>query len=281
MLLIADAGNTKTTWILTDQAKVLKQITGDGISPYFDDSLEIIEKIKNALASIPMDQVREIRYYGTGCLYEAMQLKMKTILAEITGKKSIAVSDDLTAAALAVFGKDRGLIVVSGTGSNAGVCAKGVVVNRIKSLGYLLGDEGSGADIGFRFLKKHLSGGLPDEVADRFREMAMKQDQEILKEIYSRQKPQAYAASFIPFIVKNLDIPEIITCVTSSFEAMFEQMILPLLCGQQETPLGFCGSVAKLFESEIRTVAGRHSLKIKTVLREPAIPLAHYLVNDL
>jgi len=279
MLLIADAGNTKTTWILADHQMILKQITGEGISPYFDNDDHIAVKIQHVLNELPAKQLTEVRYFGTGCLHKAMQQKIEAILFNLIGPKNIVVSDDLTAAAMALFGKEKGLAVISGTGSNAGAYDGVRMVSRIKSLGYLLGDEGSGADIGFRFLKLHLSGSLPAAVADRFREEVKKSDQELLKELYSQQRPQAYVASFIPFIEKNRDIPEINNGVISSFKAMFKVMISPLLEEIPDIPLGFCGSVAKIFEKELRGLAQQYSLKIKTVVQEPALQLAQYLIS--
>jgi glucosamine kinase len=281
MLLVADAGNSKTTWSLTDTEKILECVTGEGISPYFDDESQIAAKIRNALSGFPLDQITSVWYYGTGCLHEVMQMKISSVISRLICHAGVMVSDDLTAAALALFGRDEGLAVISGTGSNAGICQGGDIVKRIVSLGYLLGDEGSGADIGFRFLKIHLSGRLPETAADMFRNEINLSDQELLQRLYSQKKPQAFAASLVPFLQKNLTIPEIRECVNSSFVAMIEQMIVPLISDQSHLPLGFCGSVAKMFEPELRSVADQYALEIKSVIKDPAIPLTHFLMAGL
>jgi glucosamine kinase len=280
MLLTADAGNSKTSWILADNQSIRAHVTGDGISPYLDDEQLIIEKISRAIRGLPLDEIQRVRYFGTGCLYNEMQLKIRKVLQNLISADDIDVSDDLTAAALALFGRKSGLAVISGTGSNAGLCENGVVIRRIHSLGYLLGDEGSGADIGFRFLKRLLSDTLPSEVQEDLLQKYGKKRSEILRELYSAKKPQAYAASFIPFIAGIRQNPHVRNCVLSSFEAMFEQMIIPLSGHHPEWPVALCGSVAKLFEPEIKTVANRYSIGISMIIQEPALHLTHFLMSD-
>ncbi len=267
--MIADAGNTKTAWVtISDRQQTGGTIT-EGISPYFNSSKEIVQIASVAARKLGNQSISRVFFFGSGCLKNAMQDKVKKALQKVFPDISIHVSDDLTGAGLALFGNRKGIIAISGTGSNAGVIEAGRIIQRTKSLGYLLGDEGSGADICFRFFKELLSNKLPDSLTSCFFESYALTPETLLIQLYAEKRPQAWAASFIPFLHQNRELEPVRYMLNASFSSMCCQHLDPLFSRHPETPLGFCGTVAYLFEPELRSTLLLSGKIIHRVIKDP------------
>jgi glucosamine kinase len=276
MILIADAGNSKTDWVLIEDGVEVDSVRHAGISPYFDSEGDILQKAIEA--SEMMVEVTPVRilFFGTGCLHLPMKQKVSRALRRLFPESAIVVSDDLTAAGIALFGEGDGIVAISGTGSNAGVIRNREVVQRTTSLGYLLGDEGSGADLGLRLIRQLLTEKLPPEINRQIFDKLALSPSDLLSKVYSVSRPQTYAAGFIPFLVQFRGYPEIRQLILDAFDAMFLEMIMPLAADHPELPLGFCGSVASTFEDELRHVADLHHFPIGRIIAEPIAGLVGF-----
>jgi glucosamine kinase len=277
MILIADAGNTKTDWVLTGSGQTFRRNRTTGISPYFDSEAKIRDTFAEARNAFLDADVKAIYYYGTGCNDISKQEMICRCLRAVhpeTG--TVEVSDDLTGAGIALFGNDTGVAVITGTGSNAGITSCGKINRRIISLGYLLGDEGSGATIGLAFLRQLLGERLPGEVREAFYAWKETTPEGMITELYQAGKPQTVAASMVPFLLRYRHEEMIKDIITSSFTALLDQMVFPIRGDQKTLRVGFCGSIAFFFREELLQVCQKHGVDIADIIREPGMEIAAY-----
>src|SRR5688572_18525628 len=154
-ILIADSGSTKTDWCLLQDNKK-KHIITQGLSPYFLNQEQISEIIKKDLVpkmkSIVPD---EIFFYGTGCSNPDNANIVKRAIREHF-KTLVKVDHDLMGAAKALCGHDKGIACILGTGSNSCFYNGKKIVKNSPGLGYVLGDEGSGAYLGKKVIQYFL-----------------------------------------------------------------------------------------------------------------------------
>ncbi len=278
MILVIDAGNTKADWALADRGALAGTAATKGISPYFNTPKEITALAEEAAVALGRPNPQAVYYYGTGCQDARKQQIVQRVLQEVfSGSHHVEVLDDLTGAGRALFGHQRGLAIISGTGSNAGIIYQGVVTKKTRSLGYLLGDEGSGSHIGFAFLKALLLDKLPDDIASAFYQKCELKATDLLSHLYSLKKPQTYAASWVPFISGYAKHPVIRSIVSESFDAMVSIMIKPMLEGEPpEIPIGACGGGASVFKEEMELAFDRRGLSLQKIVGSPIHGLVDY-----
>ncbi len=282
MILIAEAGNSKTDWVLIREGNQIDSTRSAGISPYFDHEDVISCKAGEAALRLGNPVPRQLLYFGTGCLHEPMRLKVHNALKKQFPETQIEVSDDLRGAGIALFGNHDGIAAISGTGSNAGVIKKKEMVHRTNSLGYLLGDEGSGADLGFRFLKHLLSDTLPSEISGHVYGQLNLTPSSLLAKIYAEPRPQTFAATFIPFLDQYRANPAVKEIIREAFQAMSHMMLLPIIRLYPGLPIGFCGSIAHTFRDELIDVLKKQSISIEKIIAEPVSGLvAHYSGSEI
>lgn len=276
MILIADAGNTKTAWALAGEGKQPVFQRSAGISPYFDASEHITTQAREAAETLGCPAPASVHYYGSGCTRPAMREKVEKALKSAFPGAEIVVQDDLTGAGIALFGSGPGIACILGTGSNAGVYQSGTIIARPVSLGYLLGDEGSGAHIGFGFLKLLLSGALDEKLTQQFYNQHQTNPDQILLQLYQAPKPQAFAASMVPFIATHTGVPVIQSMIKESFSQFLEVMVQQLLKDHGDLQAGFCGSIPALFQPLLQECMVEHGITLSGIIPDPIAALAAY-----
>ena len=170
MILIADSGGSKTDWRLVLQDGKIEQASSPGFNPYYqpiEDLKKIVQEI--LLPKIPKNEkVKEIYFYGAGVSSEKNQLSIKTAFLEFFPQSQIEIGWDLLAAARALCGNEPGIACIMGTGSNSCLYDGKNIIDNVANLGWILADEGSGANIGRKFLVDYLRKKLPDNLAKQF-----------------------------------------------------------------------------------------------------------------
>jgi glucosamine kinase len=280
MKLIIDAGNTKTAWATVTTGKQTEFLVTRGISPYFETADSIMAIALEAVGHICPEEPESVHYFGSGCVKQEMKDQVRMALEKVAPHASISVEDDLTGAGIALFGKGEGIACISGTGSNAGYIQNGKMVRRAVSLGYLLGDEGSGAHIGFGFLKKLLSGQLNPNLTENFYQRYPLPDGDPLRRLYGADKPQTLAASLIPFIAEFQHYAEIRDLVQHSFDEMMENMVIPVISEDKTLPVGFVGSVPKQFSTIVEATMEKYHLGKVIILPDPIKALALFFSEN-
>ena len=194
--LIVDSGATKAEWCIVGNGKK-KTFFTQGISPYFLSKDQIIELLKKEmLPKLKSGAIGEVHYYGTGCANPENASIVKEALQSVLGKISIKVNHDLTAAARALCGNNKGVACILGTGS--GACFyNGKKITKISTgLGFVLGDEGSGAFLGKKVLQHYLYNIFDEELMAKFDVKFLTTKREILEGIYKKPLPNRYMLRF-------------------------------------------------------------------------------------
>ena len=169
MILIADSGSTKTDWCLAKEGKAVKNIVTQGINPYHQDKETIDRIVTDELITALGDDVPDrIVFYGSGCREEKVGMMTELLGKAFAKAVDIEVNGDLLGAARGLLGVEEGVACILGTGSNSCLYdGKGIVEN-ISPLGYILGDEGSGAVLGKMFLNEVIKNKSLAEVKNDF-----------------------------------------------------------------------------------------------------------------
>ena len=266
--LIADSGSTKAEWCLMD-GKKKKTIITQGISPYFlsaqqiQDLLEkeLIPKIKNNLPG-------EIFYYGTGCSNPANIKSVKTALQNVFGKVKITVDHDLMGAARALCGNEQGVACILGTGSNSCYFNGKKIVKNSPGLGFILGDEGSGAYLGRKVVQHFLYNTFDPDLMDRFNAKYNTNAVEILEAVYKGPLPNRYLAGFTGFLVENRGHYMIENIIEDSFNEFFFNHLYKYKESWTH-PIHFIGSVAFGFKDVLKDMCSNYELQLGRVLKQP------------
>lgn len=191
-LLIADSGATKTDWAYIEDGKPV-YMRSSGMHPSYLDEEKLTHELKKLFRTIKPDSVL---FYGAGCYSEASSNRVKTILNTLFGKLPITIFDDLTSVAHAFLGKGNGIAGILGTGSASGYFTGGRKIKQVSSLGYIVGDEGSGADIGKRILKLIFRSELSREAISYLEsKLGALEYSNMMNQLYHADKPSYYLAS--------------------------------------------------------------------------------------
>jgi N-acetylglucosamine kinase-like BadF-type ATPase len=201
--LIADSGATKAEWCLVTASKK-KTIFTQGISPYFLNSEQIREVLlKELCPKLKSAQVDEIFYYGTGCAAAENARMIKKTLEKVFPGPPIEVTHDLMAAARSLCKHEKGIACILGTGSNSCYYDGKKIMKNSPGLGFILGDEGSGAYLGRKILQYYLYDTFDDELRAKFDAKYVTTRAEILESIYKKPLPNRYLAGFAVFLAEN------------------------------------------------------------------------------
>lgn len=268
MQLIADSGSTKTSWRLLDNGQITAFET-QGLNPFFIDERALVE----TLQSLPLEpsSIKQLHFYGAGCL--AKEEWMLEQLQKYFKVASVKVSSDLLAAAHATLGLKAGLIGILGTGSNLAYYDGVNLIQKIPSLGYILGDEGSGNHLGRLLLGASFRGELEEGLVRKIKVSR----EEVLKQLKESKTPNRYLASFAPFLFRNRTHPQVSKLIQKSFDEWIKAYVLPYT---ESKELHLVGSIAYYFHAELRAVAQKHGIQIGQILENPIAALSHYHLSD-
>lgn len=279
MILIADSGSTKTDWRLIDNAKNVHSYATQGLNPYFQTGDEIITTLqKELIAQLGEDGLTPnsfIYFYGAGCEAPAQKLILNNVFEKLFPSATIEVHSDMIAAARATCGNHPGIAAILGTGSNTCYYDGKQRVENVASLGYILGDEGSGAYIGKAFIQAYLNKELPQQLSEKFYAETGLGLNEILEAVYKKPLPNRFLASFTKFIHQNIHEQCIVELVTNCFEQFFDKHVCKYT--QHKTiPLSCVGSVAFYFSELLHGVAAKKGVSINKILETPIAGLTDY-----
>lgn len=280
MILIADSGSTKTDWRLIDGQKKIHQFSTQGINPYFQSSAQIAEIIKAELLVSPIvATASSVFFYGAGCRASDKKQIVEEALSQNFLHAVITVETDMLGAARSVCGHQPGIAAILGTGMNTCVYDGNTITENRLSLGYILGDEGSGAHLGKTLIQYYLNDELPEALALRFAERFKMSRDEIIDAVYKKSMPSRFLASFSKFIYQNLKEQVMIDLVSKCFGEFFDRHICKY--SQYKTlKLSCAGSVAFYYSNILRAVAENKGVNIDTIVETPIAGLTLYHLGE-
>jgi N-acetylglucosamine kinase-like BadF-type ATPase len=279
--LIADSGATKAEWRLVGQGKA-KTLFTQGISPYFMDTEAIAALLRRELVPAMSKgknregaEVGAVFYYGTGCANPANARIVQKALKTVFRGAAVSVQTDLMAAARAVCGREKGLACILGTGSNSCYYNGRSIVRNSPGLGYVLGDEASGAYLGKKVIQYYLYDTFDEDLRSRFDARFVTTPAEILDNVYKQPLPNRYLASFALFLAENRGHYMVENIIEDGLNDFFFQH----LCKYPEVwkyPVHFVGSVAYGFRDVLQELCSSYEFELGTVVKNPMEGLVAY-----
>ena len=278
MILIADSGSTKTDWCLVHEGKSTMRLATQGINPYFQTDEQIAGTLRDELLSVMDGQlagsVSIVHFYGAGIRPE-MRERMVGVLNKAFPGARMEVESDLLGAARALFGHEEGIACILGTGSNSGHYDGHTIVANTPPLGFILGDEGSGAVLGKLFLGTLCKGLMPKGLSDEYLAETKQNVADIIQAVYRQPLPNRYLAQTSRFIHSHLHIPEVRDLVIDNFRTFFRRNIVQY--GRKDLSVRAIGSVARFYQKELMEAAIMEGFHVDKVEQSPMDGLVRYL----
>lgn len=275
MILIADSGSTKTAWALTTEAgQILEEFTTSGINPVLLTDGELRESIASALAVLKHKPAR-IHFYGAGCRPD-QKARVASVLTEATGCEIVTVESDLLGACRALCQHEPGICAILGTGSASCYYDGEQIAQQTPSLGYVLGDEGSGTSLGKHLVSDALKGQLPHSICQ-----ALEQEEGVtvayaIERVYRQPWPNRWLASLAPFLKRHANEPSVRAIIVEEFRRFAARNIKPYLYNAGEPALHCVGSIAYYLQDELRESLEAEGMTLGRIVQAPLHGLVAY-----
>jgi len=276
MILIADSGSTKTQWCTITNGEITNSCFTSGINPFYQDENTIIESLQNEF-KLTKDDFSKVFFYGAGCTPEKSPIVEHALKAYFK-IEHIEIQSDLYAAARSLCQYKPGIACILGTGSNSCLYDGKKIAQHVSPLGFIIGDEGSGANLGKLLIADILKSQLPKHLIELFFAQYKTSTAEILDNIYKKPFPNRYLASFTPYLSKNIIYPEIQELIKNAFRSFISRNIMQYP-DTQSYPIHFTGSIAFVFRTQLEQVLNENDLNIGTILQTPMSGLIEFHIN--
>ncbi|MEX2600963.1 MAG: hypothetical protein WD355_04905 [Balneolaceae bacterium] len=250
-LLIADSGATKTDWAVIREGKPI-YVRSEGLHPFYLDRESSARELRSLFQDFQPDL---IRFYGAGCFSDEAAAPLLELLRERFGSVTVQLNDDLHGAAHAFLDRTGGIVSILGTGSASGLFRNGEVIQRVPSLGYILGDEGSAADIGKRILEKFLRRDIRPETA-RFLEsiLGTVDHRELTAGLYQSTRPSYYLSTITKKCLREQPLPdELMELVREGLHSFVRHHLLKYE-ESREGPVVITGGIATVLNGELENI---------------------------
>lgn len=274
-ILLADSGATKCEWCLVKNGKITTIFT-QGISPYFLSVQQICQLLATELLpSLKKTPVTEVYYYGTGLANPNNVKIVEKALKQTFHGAAVKADHDMMAAARALCGREKGVACILGTGSNSCYFNGDKITKNRPGLGYVLGDEGSGAYLGRKVVQYFLYETYDEELQYKFAQSFNTDRTEILENVYKKPLPNRYLASFAVFLAENRGHYMVENILEDGLNDFFFQH----LCKYNESwkyPIHFVGGIASGFGDVLRQLCESYEFELGRILKNPMEGLIDY-----
>ncbi|MBT3209053.1 MAG: hypothetical protein HN704_09860 [Bacteroidetes bacterium] len=279
MILVADSGSTKTEWYIVSN-DIERNFKTAGLNPYFISSEYAEIQINSHFPrDISKNDITDIFFYGAGCSSPQRNSILEVALTKIFSLSRVSIETDLLGAARSMFQNEEGIVAILGTGSNSGFYKKSEIQNSLPSLGYILGDYGSGANIGKQLISKYLNKEFNKNISRNFEKKYNLSQNQILESIYKKPFANRFLASFTYFIKENIEEPPFYDLVYESFMSFFKKNICKYP-NYLEANLRFTGSIAYIFKEILMEISDKFNISIDKIEKNPIKGLINFhLVN--
>lgn len=274
MKLIAESSSSKTEWVIIEGNHVLEHTFTDGINPFFQTRKEISRCIRLQLPEkFFLRKLEEIYFYGAGCSSaEKKDVVNASLVAQF--RAPATVNSDLLGAAKALFGEDSGIACILDVGSNSCFYDGEHIEKNVRSLGYILGDEGSGAVLGKMFLSDCLKNLAPEAISQEFYNVYRITPDDVLELVYNRSFPNTFLSSISFLLAGHLDNEYVYNLIYKNIRRFFVRNLMQY--DYQDHPIGFIGAIASTYSPILRDVAKEFDLEVGEIVESSMKGLIKY-----
>ena len=277
MILIADSGSTKTDWCVVENGQPIQQISTKGINPFFQSEEEISNEIATSLLpQLKTNALDAVYFYGAGCGFpDKIAMVHRAITMHLQIKREVEVNTDMLAVAHGLCQHEAGIACIMGTGSNSCYYDGKQIVSNVSPLGFILGDEGSGAVLGKLLVGDILKNQMTPELKEKFLKQFGLTPADIIDHVYRKPFPNRFLASLSPFLAQNIDEPCIHALVLGSFKSFLKRNVMQYE-NFRNSKVHFIGSVAFYYKTILAEAAQEMNIQLGTIIKSPMEGLIKY-----
>lgn len=270
MILIVDCGSTKAEWVVLENKNVVEMCVTNGFNPNFNELNLLTGIIHDCFNKvIECKSVASVFYYGSGCGNDVNVAKVKSVFEEFFTDANVEVCSDVMASCHALFGNGNGIACILGTGSNACLYNGKNIVKNAVSLGYVLGDEGSGCHIGKQIVHDYFYYTMPNDLRQKFSDEFKLTRDALIENVYKSPQPSRFLASFAKFASENIGNQYIADLVSRCFNEFIDYYICPLTKEYHGETVGFVGSVAFYFQDLLKQCLENKGFNVGKIIKSP------------
>ena len=279
MILIVDSGATKSDWIALD-AKTGENLFVTqtlGLSPEVLTREVIEDRLANNFELAQnREKVSRLHFYGAGCGTERMRKFLKKIFSAYFPNAVADVKEDTYAAVYATTKIDQhGIVCILGTGSNCSYYDGRQTFQKVKSLGYILMDDGSGNFFGRKLIRDYYFNKMPQALGIKFAKEYDLEADAIKENLYKQPNPNTYLATFARFIIENKDHPYCNGVIEKGLQQFVNNYIMQFELATK-VPVHFVGSIAHFLKDELTAVMERNDLRLGVIRQKPIEGLVEF-----
>ena len=276
LIMVAESGSTRTEWRVGSDITNMVAFETVGLNPFYVSARDVYLILSmNFPAQVVKNTISKVYFYGAGCWYDDQIMVISDGLRQHLPEAAISVHSDLLGASRALFGSSEGITAILGTGASACFYDGINIFQYVKSLGFILGDEGSGAFMGKELLSRYLRRDLSATIVSAFHLKYSLTFEQILKAVYSEPFPNRFLAAFSEFIHDHRQYPEMDAIIRNSIQLFFERYINKYNEVKSCT-MGCVGSVAYYFEPYLREQAKESGITLGTIQKSAVDELFSY-----
>ncbi|MBO4671464.1 MAG: hypothetical protein J5640_06445 [Bacteroidales bacterium] len=275
MKIIVESGATKSDWRITGEGADSSRgrlFPGMNVSTMPLD--HVLEVLTGALDSLGRPGLEGIYLYVAGIVTPAIREALEGRIRECVKVGEIDIQNDLVAAARAVCGRSEGIVAILGTGSNTCFYDGATVSQKVRSGGYIIGDEGGGACLGKLFLADFIKGLVPDEVASDFASRYDASYAGIVENVYRSPAPAGFLGSLAPFILSHYGNPYVKSLVDGNFQSFVDRALRHYDTGRY--PVGVVGGFGYACRDIFSRICAENGLRLGSFEAAPINGLLKY-----
>ena len=278
MKIIADSSSTRTEWALVDGDTIVEHAFTQGLNPYFQSRRDISHSIRLEIPDAFFKRRwSHIYFYGAGCAnLDKRKIMEASLIAQF--KTPATVESDLLGAARGLLVRERGIACILGTGSNSCLYDGSQIVKSVRSAGFILGDEGSGAQLGKMFVSDCLKNIAPVELKEEFYARFGINPDAIMNVVYTQPFPNRSLSTYSFFLAKHLDNDYVVDLITRNIRTFFNRNIVQY--DYQNEPITFVGLVSYTYADILKSIAAEFGVEINKIVRNSMPGLLDYHRND-
>lgn len=273
MKIIVDSGSTKTVWRVVRSKTDFFTVNTNGMNPVRDSEEAMSAVVSQASSSMPECSIDQVFFYGAGCIPPYSDTLRRVLERALPGAQ-VAVESDMLGAARSLCGLEEGISCILGTGSNSCLYDGEKIIQNVSPLGWILGDEGSGAVLGRTLVGDLLKGQLPSALRDEFLQRYQLTQADIIEAVYRKPLANRFLASFVPFLADHREEEGIQALLVDAFRRFFRRNVAAY--HREDLKVNFVGSVAYYFEKELSKAAEAEGFKMGRILRDPIDSLVDF-----
>jgi glucosamine kinase len=280
MIAVVYSGSHIADWRLSNKGKTVASFKTSSINPQFNDEKHILQLLnKNINLIHHAEEVKRVYFFSAGASTAELKNLIRKSMSAFFKFAKISVEHDMLAAAIACCKNSAGIVCICGSGSNAAWYDGKKLKSNNYGLGYILADEGSANWLGRQLIKAFMNETLPENLKKKFEHRYDADRKTILEKVYRLRQPALFLSSFTDFYTENHTDPYIKNKIKQGFELLIDTYLLPLQNEYPGTPVHFTGSIAAIFQEELRETTAATGIEVGNIIREPINNLLTYYSN--